>query len=107
MTTILKLKNILATQEGRTLPVGTEVAVTDEFATGLRNAWIRVVRSLEWASKKEIRAHDHDPQAQEHPVHSGRPNVACRHGGRRHRSEEHTSELQSLRHLVCRLLLAK
>src|SRR5205814_9020521 len=27
-----------------------------------------------------------------------------RHG---HRSEEHTSELQSLRHLVCRLLLEK
>src|SRR5262245_62995530 len=26
---------------------------------------------------------------------------------RRHRSEEHTSELQSLRHLVCRLLLEK
>src|ERR1035438_8502520 len=25
--------------------------------------------------------------------------------GDRHRSEEHTSELQSLRHLVCRLLL--
>src|ERR1039458_10568272 len=25
----------------------------------------------------------------------------------RHRSEEHTSELQSLRHLVCRLLLEK
>ncbi len=46
MTTILKLKNILSTQEGRTLPVGTEVAVTDEFAThtsGLRNAWIRVI----------------------------------------------------------------
>src|ERR1039458_10446498 len=35
-----------------------------------------------------------------------------RHGGRRlrrrrPRSEEHTSELQSLRHLVCRLLLEK
>src|SRR5882724_12433139 len=29
-----------------------------------------------------------------------------RHRGRR-RSEEHTSELQSLRHLVCRLLLEK
>src|SRR5437899_9431470 len=28
-------------------------------------------------------------------------------GGRRVRSEEHTSELQSLRHLVCRLLLEK
>jgi hypothetical protein len=42
MTTTLKLKNILSTQEGRTLPVGTEVAITDEFA-GLRNAWIRVI----------------------------------------------------------------
>src|ERR1035438_7097287 len=29
----------------------------------------------------------------------------CRHPV--HRSEEHTSELQSLRHLVCRLLLEK
>src|SRR5947199_7991866 len=28
-------------------------------------------------------------------------------GGRNSRSEEHTSELQSLRHLVCRLLLEK
>src|ERR1035438_10672502 len=28
-------------------------------------------------------------------------------GGLFHRSEEHTSELQSLRHLVCRLLLEK
>src|SRR5947208_11876748 len=28
-------------------------------------------------------------------------------GGRRHRSEEHTSELQSPDHLVCRLLLEK
>src|ERR1035441_4794011 len=27
--------------------------------------------------------------------------------GHAHRSEEHTSELQSLRHLVCRLLLEK
>src|SRR5262245_63813562 len=33
--------------------------------------------------------------------------LASRHGRARpgHRSEEHTSELQSLRHLVCRLLL--
>src|SRR5258705_5635777 len=30
-----------------------------------------------------------------------------RHGHLRGRSEEHTSELQSLRHLVCRLLLEK
>src|ERR1039458_9303151 len=31
----------------------------------------------------------------------------CRRGVRVKRSEEHTSELQSLRHLVCRLLLEK
>src|SRR5438045_9291424 len=31
----------------------------------------------------------------------------CRGGARLPRSEEHTSELQSLRHLVCRLLLEK
>src|SRR5262245_62967695 len=34
----------------------------------------------------------------------GRPVLRC---GLWHRSEEHTSELQSLRHLVCRLLLEK
>src|SRR5205814_5147613 len=36
--------------------------------------------------------------------------IAAVDGGRavlQHRSEEHTSELQSLRHLVCRLLLEK
>src|SRR5437899_10210728 len=39
------------------------------------------------------------------------PTLALPHGsgraGRADRSEEHTSELQSLRHLVCRLLLEK
>src|SRR5438045_9160448 len=38
-------------------------------------------------------------------VFGGRPS-SWAPGGRR-RSEEHTSELQSLRHLVCRLLLEK
>src|SRR5882724_784313 len=33
--------------------------------------------------------------------------TSVRHDDRDHRSEEHTSELQSLRHLVCRLLLEK
>src|SRR5262245_64889277 len=33
--------------------------------------------------------------------------ILARDVGRRRRSEEHTSELQSLRHLVCRLLLEK
>src|SRR5258705_13856435 len=36
---------------------------------------------------------------------AGRCSAARRH--RERRSEEHTSELQSLRHLVCRLLLEK
>src|SRR5438045_8097356 len=39
------------------------------------------------------------------------PTTSCRRTSPRHhesmRSEEHTSELQSLRHLVCRLLLEK
>src|SRR5262245_62834490 len=35
------------------------------------------------------------------------PRVRALHCARRCRSEEHTSELQSLRHLVCRLLLEK
>src|ERR1039458_10677961 len=41
-------------------------------------------------------------------VHQGEgrtPTLLC--STRRGRSEEHTSELQSLRHLVCRLLLEK
>src|SRR5215831_3767997 len=41
-------------------------------------------------------------------VAGARPDVrAERRGLGLHRSEEHTSELQSLRHLVCRLLLEK
>src|SRR3712207_8176847 len=50
------------------------------------------------------------------PEHDHRPDAAAdprdRHGRgaahpRRHRSEEHTSELQSRQYLVCRLLLEK
>src|SRR5947199_100600 len=37
----------------------------------------------------------------------GRPTGWSRRSARRPRSEEHTSELQSLRHLVCRPLLEK
>src|SRR5262245_62620427 len=46
-------------------------------------------------------AHSHSPVP--HP--GGRPSLLGRPPG--WRSEEHTSELQSLRHLVCRLLLEK
>src|SRR5947199_2588003 len=44
------------------------------------------------------------------PVGHGRQSgqyPATSHNSSDHRSEEHTSELQSLRHLVCRLLLEK
>jgi hypothetical protein len=43
VNTILKLKNILSTQEGRTLRVGTEVAVTDELATSRYQLRPRVI----------------------------------------------------------------
>src|SRR3712207_9410492 len=49
-----------------------------------------------------------------HAADPDRPDraAACRHAqlqgrGRHHRSEEHTSELQSRQYLVCRLLLEK
>src|SRR5947199_5039255 len=47
-------------------------------------------------------AYDVQQQA-EHRHRGQRPETEVVH----HRSEEHTSELQSLRHLVCRLLLEK
>src|ERR1039458_3544617 len=40
-------------------------------------------------------------------LHLGAPHGVAAHNGTVPRSEEHTSELQSLRHLVCRLLLEK
>src|ERR1035438_10672874 len=40
-----------------------------------------------------------------HLMHAIGRELMDKHGGMRIRSEEHTSELQSLRHLVCRLLL--
>src|SRR5690606_40092548 len=51
------------------------------------------------------------PEPVHHPFHpeigrARRPNGAKR-GGCQHRSEEHTSELQSRENLVCRLLLEK
>src|SRR2546425_7209293 len=42
------------------------------------------------------------------PTHTARSHIACTTpAGERSRSEEHTSELQSLAYLVCRLLLEK
>src|SRR3712207_7474515 len=41
------------------------------------------------------------------PSSTARSNAASVFSGRSHRSEEHTSELQSRQYLVCRLLLEK
>src|SRR5205814_8274014 len=48
-----------------------------------------------------------DRAARRDPDRRGEPLLEEERRRRRIRSEEHTSELQSLRHLVCRLLLEK
>src|SRR5258705_9400636 len=48
----------------------------------------------------------HGPALRQSPTR-GRRSDPDASGSLRRRSEEHTSELQSLRHLVCRLLLEK
>src|SRR5438045_6114519 len=52
---------------------------------------------------------DHQPERERRRLRLRRDRTEELHGraGRPDRSEEHTSELQSLRHLVCRLLLEK
>src|SRR5438046_8580528 len=54
-------------------------------------------------------AHPLAPAELEDPLggHLGKTDVRGPHGGDDPRSEEHTSELQSLTNLVCRLLLEK
>src|SRR2546422_8266032 len=49
----------------------------------------------------------HDPVRQEARARHGGAGRQARHDARHLRSEEHTSELQSRLHLVCRLLLEK
>src|SRR6266498_5308489 len=53
---------------------------------------------------RRVRARD---GASPHRRHGGRDRQLRRRGHARARSEEHTSELQSRPHLVCRLLLEK
>src|SRR2546425_13106605 len=49
----------------------------------------------------------HDPQVFPLPPRGDRGAAGVRRGAHERRSEEHTSELQSLAYLVCRLLLEK
>src|ERR1039458_10489519 len=66
-----------------------------------------------WPARTRIQTGDpagrrrgHYREENEQRVHWNRSGVQVARG-RPDRSEEHTSELQSLRHLVCRLLLEK
>src|SRR5262245_64338982 len=82
-------------------PISTLFPYTTLFRSG----------GAERAVLRRVRAHGRGQGAARH---RGQP---CRRAAGRHpagahrvvglRSEEHTSELQSLRHLVCRLLLEK
>src|SRR5258705_2501984 len=84
-----------------------DTATTEIYTLSLHDAlpiWLRRVLLPRDAGAGEQLRHRH------RRVHGRAPRLSrvariCR--DRRGRSEEHTSELQSLRHLVCRLLLAK
>src|SRR5690554_7782892 len=58
------------------------------------------------AGRHQVQIDPNTPVTDEAGV-SGQSLVRCNTGGNNHRSEEHTSELQSRPHLVCRLLLEK
>src|SRR5947208_10640561 len=60
-------------------------------------------RSLDFAFSREQRNRAHFAQVHAHRI----VGLLQRPGGQVERSEEHTSELQSPDHLVCRLLLEK
>src|SRR5258705_2650111 len=62
-----------------------------------------------WRGSKRLQT-EQARDARSRDAHQRAPRTLERGGcarGARRRSEEHTSELQSLRHLVCRLLLEK
>src|SRR5207244_10778713 len=64
------------------------------------------------SSDLDDRHHDHDLEERDPPLrsmlaHETKHSRHCRARARIQRSEEHTSELQSPDHLVCRLLLEK
>src|SRR5882724_11626547 len=74
--------------------------------------WLDFAKGLDWDPRREIRSYDdldRFPFFQDEWLRGGpmRRWVPRAYADKPVRSEEHTSELQSLRHLVCRLLLEK
>src|SRR5262245_63419425 len=76
----------------------THLATTEIYTLSLHDALPISADDSQLAGRRVIRIHL--PSLLEGAVAGGS-------GGECVRSEEHTSELQSLRHLVCRLLLEK
>src|SRR2546422_3176392 len=100
----------------RQLPPGDIRAPVAATAAGARGVgWIEgwrgeVLIALETAAANRIhRLHPHDPSWQNWPLleHAVHGNIVPDFPLINKRSEEHTSELQSRLHLVCRLLLEK
>src|SRR5258705_4028462 len=80
--------------------------------TTLFRSWVRRTRRLAlWMDAQESPGPTGGPETIPCPGAPGGARLAARRTGHRQerqgRSEEHTSELHSLRHLVCRLLLVK
>src|SRR2546425_2515732 len=67
------------------------------FRFSMRRLIIGVSRDIEYELRNDLFQH----------LETSRCAARIRYRGKRQRSEEHTSELQSLAYLVCRLLLEK
>src|SRR5262245_64273099 len=76
------------------------------YTTLFRSAGDRGADALELPARPRAGIEDRGGDQQGRPA-GGAPRRRGARDRARHRSEEHTSELQSLRHLVCRLLLEK
>src|ERR1035438_7414353 len=103
----LKAARIVAVCDSVRLPVNGVLAGVTGNITGsgdlVLGRAVKVYRALsEVLANPEVDLVDLCVPTPLHPEQS----IAALKAGK-HRSEEHTSELQSLRHLVCRLLLEK
>src|SRR2546425_3130708 len=95
--TSARTSNMVSTGPGRA-PVGSRGRHEPSART---EASVAAIRTRSTALRRD--AHRRGPS---NPLERGRDRRVAR-TPRRHRSEEHTSELQSLAYLVCRLLLEK
>src|SRR3712207_8164153 len=83
--------NDTATTEIYTLSLHDALPICEVVVAGLRRIAMRPQQRREGKTLRGLR----------------RGEILARHRGDDHRSEEHTSELQSRQYLVCRLLLEK